>query len=236
MQNAKRKRQNYNSKVKTFHFLLLVSPFYFLLLALFGCATSPYIGPATISGVPGIYHHIEKGQTLWRISKIYSVDLEEIARINRITDATKLEVGSTIFIPNRQRQQNIPVKSYSDDFTWPVRGKVISTFGQNFNSIVNKGLNIAPYGNGDIVAARSGKVVFYSENFGGYARTIIIDHLDGFLTVYSRLAQANVKVGDNLAKGAVIARTGTSARDKFTYLHFEIRKGHIPKNPLFYLP
>ena len=218
------------------NFYIIIFNFTFLIFNLFGCATSPYVGPATISGVPGIYHYIEKGQTLWRISKIYNVDLEEITRINRITDATKLEVGQSIFIPNRQRQQDIPVKPYSDDFTWPVKGMVIATFGQTFNNIVNKGLNIQPYGNSEVLAARSGKVVFYSENFGGYARTIIIDHADGFSTVYSRLAQASVKIGDNLAKGQVFAKTGASSRDKFTYLHFEIRKGHIPKNPLFYLP
>lgn len=194
------------------------------------------MGAPTISGLPGIYHRIEKGQTLWRVSRIYNVDLEEIARINHITDATKLEIGQTVFIPNRQRQQIVAVKSYSDDFSWPVRGRVLATFGETFNNMVNKGINIAPGQNSKVAASRGGKVVFYGENFGGYGKTIIIDHGDGFSTVYSRLTDVSVRVGDNLARGVSFAKTGSSARDKFTYLHFEIRKGYLPKNPLFYLP
>ena len=216
---------------------LILLPFTFLLFTFIGCATAPYTGtvlPPT--GLPGIYHRVERGQTLWRISKIYDLDLEEIAKINHIPDTASIEEGQLIFIPNRQKQQAINNELSSDDFIWPLKGKVIATFGQIFNNMINKGLNIEPYNNLDIVAARSGKVTFYADNFGNFGKTVIINHGDGFSTVYTRNSQVFVKAGDNIQKGTVIAKAGSAGRDKNTYLHFEIRKGHLPKNPFFYLP
>lgn len=201
-----------------------------------GCATAPYVKPIAPAGIPGIYHRVEKGQTLWRISKLYNVDLDEIANINRIPDAANIETGQLIFIPHRQRQLPMTDKYSSDDFIWPLKGKVIATFGQTFNSMLNKGINIQPYSNSDVVAVRSGKVIFYKDDFGPFGKTVIIDHGDGFSTVYARNAQVFIKAGDNVQKGMVIAKAGSAGRDKFRYLHFEIRKGYIPQNPFFYLP
>jgi len=98
--------------------------------------------------------------------------------------------------------------------------------------MVNKGIDIRPYGKKDIVASRSGKIVFYSGNFEGFGRTIIIEHKDGFLTVYSGISHAFIKPGDYVQKGSRIAEIS----DGNAYLHFEIRKGHLPQNPSFYLP
>jgi len=211
-------------------------PFAFCLLNFIGCVPSPYMKTAVPPGLPGTYHRVERGQTLWRISKLYDVDLGEIAAINHISDAAKIESGQLIFIPNRQRQIPAFNRYSSDDFIWPIRGKVIATFGQTFNNMLNKGINIQPYNNLDIVAARSGRVVFYKDNFGYFGKTLIIDHSDGFSTVYARNSQVFIKVGENVEKGTVIARVGSAGRGKNTYLHFEIRKGYTPQNPFFYLP
>jgi len=210
--------------------------FTFYLLNISGCVPSPYIKRAVPPGLPGIYHRVEKGQTLWRISKLYDVELEQIATINHIPDATKIESGQLIFIPHRQRQIPTFDRYSSDDFIWPIRGKVIATFGQTVNNMLNKGINIQPYNNLDVVAARSGRVVFYKDNFGYFGKTLIIEHNDGFSTVYARNSQVFIRVGDNVEKGAVIARVDSAGRGKNTYLHFEIRKGYTPQNPFFYLP
>ncbi|MDD4979957.1 MAG: LysM peptidoglycan-binding domain-containing M23 family metallopeptidase [Candidatus Omnitrophica bacterium] len=206
------------------------------LLFLAGCAPTPYIKPTPPKGIPGIYHRVERGQTLWQISKIYNVDLDEIVGINHIPDAAAIDAGQLIFIPHRQKTQYLTSKGQAENFIWPARGKVISTFGQTFNNMLNKGLNIQCYHNPDVLASRSGKIVFSDDNFGGFGRTIIIDHGDGFLTVYARNSQILVKNGSYVQRGAVIAKAGYTDNDKNTYLHFEIRKGHIPQNPYFYLP
>jgi murein DD-endopeptidase MepM/ murein hydrolase activator NlpD len=64
---------------------------------------------------------------------------------------------------------------------------------------------------------------------------LIIDHGDGFSSVYARNSEVFIKVGENIKKGTVIAKVGSAGRDKNEYLHFQIRKGHIPQNPNFYL-
>jgi len=209
-------------------------------LFLAGCATAPYVKPPVAKAPPvmaGIYHKVEKGQTLWKISKIYGVDLEELARVNRITDTTAIEVSQQIFIPNRSRPQAQAVKyNDSDDFIWPLRGRVTGAFGQTINNMLNKGINIQPYGSLDVLAARAGKVVFTDENFAGFGKTIIIEHNDGLFTVYGGNSQIFVKAADIVPKGGRIARVGASGRERGTYLHFEVRRGYISQNPLFYLP
>lgn len=226
-------------KYKSFFWSLsYLLPTIYYLLFLSGCATAPLVRPIELAGVPGVYHRVEKGQTLFRISKIYNIDLDELIRINRIFDATNIEVGQLIFIPKSATK---PI-SYSsaaytaEDFIWPVRGRVISNFGSFSNNMINRGLNIQPYVNREIVASRSGRVVFYSPNFYNYGKTLVIDHGDGFLSVYARNSEVFIKTGNNIKRGEVIAKVGSSGRDKNEYLHFEIRKGHIAQNPNFYLP
>jgi murein DD-endopeptidase MepM/ murein hydrolase activator NlpD len=161
-----------------------------------------------------------------------------LIRTNRISDATNIEVGQLIFIPKSVTKQ-VPYSSAAyaaEDFIWPVRGRVISNFGALSANMINRGLNIQPYVNREIVASRSGKVVFYSPNFYNYGKTLIIDHGDGFLSVYARNSEVFIKAGDNIKRGEVIAKVGSAGRDKNEYLHFEIRKGHIAQNPNFYLP
>jgi murein DD-endopeptidase MepM/ murein hydrolase activator NlpD len=180
---------------------------------------------------------VEKGETLWRICKSYNVDLEEVAELNRIADSTNIEVGQKIFIPNAKAQHVIAVLAPdNDDFIWPMKGTVISGFGQISSDALNKGINIQPSAGANVVASRKGKVVFYSDDFGIFGKTMIIEHADGLSTVYSRNADIYVKVGDVVQKGALLGRAGRSGRDKRVYLHFEVRKGSVAQNPLFYLP
>ncbi len=217
------------SKLKTFRFYLVLLHFAFYLLTFIGCATVPHVGPVVTAQIPGIYHRVERGQTLWRISKTYNVDLDEIVKINRISDVTNIEVGQLIFIPHQNKPQYSTYKSSSqDDFIWPVKGKVITSFGQTFNNMVNKGINIQPYKTQDVLAASSGRVVFLANNFEGFGKTVIIDHGNGFLTVYAKNSEVFVKTGELVQKGNTIAKVNN-------YLHFQIRKGHIAQNPYFYL-
>ncbi|MDD5155938.1 MAG: LysM peptidoglycan-binding domain-containing M23 family metallopeptidase [Candidatus Omnitrophica bacterium] len=188
------------------------------------------------AGVPGVYHRIEKGETLFRISRTYNIDIDELARVNRISDASRIETGQLIFIPNRQKTAPLSQPQANDDFIWPVRGRVVLNFGLASNNMINRGINIQPYVNKEVVASRSGRVIFYSPHFYNYGRTLIIDHGDGFLSVYARNSEVFIKVGQTVKRGSVIARVGAAGRDKNEYLHFEIRKGYIPQNPNFYLP
>jgi LysM repeat protein len=210
-------------------------PAVFILLMFFcGCATYEEPGLRPTAGLPGVYHRVEGGQTLYRISRMYNVDLDEIVSVNRITDASKIEPGQSILIPNRLKQAT-SLQYLGEDFVWPVRGRVIGNFGQLINSMVNKGLNIQAPKGADVIASRSGKVVFSSDRFMSFGKTLIIDHGQGFMSVYARNLSVLVKIGDRINKGDIIAKVGSFGRDKSSYLHFEIVKGHIPQNPYYYL-
>jgi murein DD-endopeptidase MepM/ murein hydrolase activator NlpD len=197
-----------------------------------------------------VHHRVEAGQTLWRISKIYDVDIDDILRVNHISGDAAIEIGQMLLIPSRLRQQNIPVKSSMDDFIWPLKGRVIAGFGVCYRNIMNKGINLQGITGTDVLASRSGRVVFYAGDFGNFGKTVIIDHGDGLRSIYSRVSEVFVRPGEDVQRGAVIARIGSATgqqavvclpigkakRDKGVYLHFEIRKGALAQNPLFYLP
>lgn len=211
-----------------------------LIFYLSGCATlsGPSTYPPGAEGLEGIYHRMVRGQTLWRVSKIYNVELNELIRINKIPDVRDIKTGQLIFIPRAQKikpsASTLALESF-EEFTWPVKGKVITYFGQKKNNIVNKGLNIAIASGADITASRSGVISFYSPNFRSLGKTIIIDHQDGFISLYSKLSDVLVTPGEKVSRGKRIGKI-ISGRRQDNYLHFEIRKGHLAQNPLFYLP
>lgn len=184
----------------------------------------------------GIYHTVEAGQTLWMISRMYGINLEELVKINNISDVTGIEIGQQIFIPEGYKMPSGNTDRPLEDFIWPLKGRLVGKFQEIYDNMVNKGINIEPNLGLDVLASRSGKVVFYNNDFKGFGKTVIIEHADDFMTIYAGLQEVFIKVGDMVGRGAVIARVSLSGQEKNSYLHFEIRKGPLPQNPIFYLP
>ncbi|MFQ5896531.1 MAG: M23 family metallopeptidase, partial [Nitrospinota bacterium] len=71
---------------------------------------------------------------------------------------------------------------------------------------------------------------------GGYGRTVIIRHLEGFHTVYAHNRELLVRKGEKVVRGQSIARSGQTGRATGPHLHFEIRRRVTPRDPLFFLP
>jgi lipoprotein NlpD len=117
-----------------------------------------------------------------------------------------------------------------------VEGKVISVFGMRRSSAINKGIDIQTLEGTEILAARGGKVSFIHERMPGLGRTVILDHGDGFATVYAYIGEILVHPGQNVSQRQVIARVGRSGRALVPALHFEIRRNQRPQNPFYYLP
>ena len=208
-------------------------------ICLGGCATGRVSHRIGMADVPGVYHEVIKGQTLWHISKIYEVDLRKIINTNRLPDASKIEVGQLIFVPDAREEVTGPVCIKSakfENFIWPVKGRVVSYFGSMKKMARNNGIDIETRDGVGIVASRSGKVTYTNDNMKGYGKTIIIDHLDGFQTVYAHNAKNLVRVEEHVARGQVIAKAGKTGRADEPTLHFEIRKEHKSQNPFYYLP
>ena len=101
---------------------------------------------------------------------------------------------------------------------------------------VNKGVDIQAAEGTHVRAARGGKVTFIHENLPGFGKTVIIDHEDGFASVYAYVSQILVSAGQRVSQKDVIARVGSTGRTRVAALHFEIRRHQKPQNPLDYLP
>lgn len=207
-----------------------------------GCAGGGYVRPIMPApGIPGVYHSVERGQTLWRIAKTYNVELGKIARINRLPDATRISAGQRLFIPGatkvlRVDMDRVPAPKEMGGFIWPLRGEIISFYGAIKGDVRNKGIDIMAKEGTEVVASRTGVVSFCDEKVKGLGKTVIIDHGDGYSTVYAHNSQIMVKAGEAVGQNTVIAKVGSSGRASRPYLHFEIRKGHNPQNPFYFLP
>ena len=241
-------------------FICLSSIVLVCLITAVGCATpaadsSTYPLPAihsfslppTTPVIPnGMYHTVQKGETLWRIARAYQIPAEEIVRINRLPDVKKLKTGQRIFIPGATKILENPENPIeettlsgvpaNESFIWPAKGRILSYFSSTKEKSLNKGIDIALQPGAAVAAARSGKVSFAHERLKGLGKIIIVDHGDGYQTVYGHLSEILVKPGDRVDQGMVIAKSGSTGRNLGASLHFEVREDHQPKNPLHYLP
>ena len=121
-------------------------------------------------------------------------------------------------------------------FSWPVKGSVISKFGTIGKGRSNDGINIkAPLGS-KVAAADAGKVVYAGNELKGFGNLILLQHNDGWITAYAHNDQFLVKKGQWVKKGAQIATVGKSGGVNSPQLHFEVRAGKKPVNPMNYLP
>lgn len=209
-------------------FILLITPALFLA----GCAGMREVTVATVP--QGLYHKVHAKETLWRISKNYGVELEALARANSLTDKQTIYVGQLLFIP-QAAVTKFRETGKSKNFIWPIRGKVLSYYGEKKDGVKNKGIDIKARHGEAIVASRSGEVSFTDENMKGFGKTIIIEHNDGYSTVYAYNSQILIGVGRKVRQGTVIAKAGQSGRAPAPRLHFEIRKEHKPQNPIHFL-
>jgi murein DD-endopeptidase MepM/ murein hydrolase activator NlpD len=119
---------------------------------------------------------------------------------------------------------------------WPLRGSITSRFGFRRHPIFrlrqfHTGVDIAA-ARGSPVRAAFGGMVLYAGWFGGYGKLIVIDHGDGYSTLYGHLSAIDVAVGDQITRGQVVGRVGSTGYSTGPHLHFEIRHLGKPINPL----
>src|SRR4030067_3549721 len=123
----------------------------------------------------GVYHVVERHQTLYRICKTYGVDLEKVASINRISDPGKIEVGQQIFIPGAKKVLKVEIYiedvaaespdmkeekgvERGPDFLWPIKGQLSDSFNDSENSR-HLGIDISSPLGTPIKAASSGQAI-----------------------------------------------------------------------------
>jgi murein DD-endopeptidase MepM/ murein hydrolase activator NlpD len=120
-------------------------------------------------------------------------------------------------------------------FRWPARGKVITSYGAKTNGKSNDGINLAVPEGTPVKAAEDGVVAYSGNELKGYGNLVLIRHSNGYVTAYAHASELLVKRGDSIKRGQVIAKSGQSGEVGSPQLHFEIRKGSTPVDPLQFL-
>ncbi len=207
----------------------------------------------TILPTTGVSHTVAGAETVGSIAKKYNVSEDDILDLNDIELAEDVSAGATLVIPLakvvvptrttivRNNTQQISLKQApapanfvgSSDFIWPTS---VRTITQGFHRL-HSGLDISDSKKEPTYASADGFVELSGWR-AGYGNTIIINHGNGFKTLYGHSSEIYVKAGDQVVKGQVIAKQGNTGRVRGAtgiHLHFEIIKNGVKVNPLAYV-
>ncbi len=120
-------------------------------------------------------------------------------------------------------------------FRWPVRGRVIAGFGPKPTGQQNDGINIAVPEGTPVKASDDGVVAYSGNELKGYGNLVLVRHANGHVTAYAHASELMVKRGDSVKRGQTIAKSGQTGNVSSPQLHFEIRKGATPVDPMQFL-
>ena len=161
---------------------------------------------------------------------------DQIARLRK--DAAELESLISRLTSRTDDSEPASYKFSARTIAWPLKGRIIRQFGEETRSygtsVVCNGIEIAAPEWTPVVAADKGEVVF-SGSYGGQGKLVIIDHRNGFFTVYAYNNELLVSKGASVKKGQQIAKSGATGSASQPSLHFELRKDGKAVNPLSYL-
>jgi len=217
----------------------------------------------TILPVDGVSHTVEEGDTIASIAQRYKVKPEAIVNYepNGLEDEdSPLTAGQVLIIPGGEKEElpNVfsgyagepgkPSKVGTGHFIWPIRGRIriLDWFGTKTiggkpggkpRKWPHKGIDIEAFLGTPVLAADSGLVTVAQIGGynGGYGNYIIINHGNGFSTLYAHLSTVSVQRGDVVAQGQRIGTAGATGMVTGPHLHFEIRYNNKPRDPLCFL-
>jgi len=198
---------------------------------------------------------VKKGNTLFDIAQCFNVSISDIMKINQLKNNDKIYLGDKLLIPlydntNQTNCNNITKvtitkevnktsekkKNNNYSYMWPVKGKIISKFGLLAKGLRNDGINISADIGNPVLAIESGKIVYAGNEIQAFGNLILIKHHNDKTSAYAHLDKINVKKGESVNKGQIIALVGNSGKVSIPQLHFEIRDKDGPLDPLKYLP
>ena len=164
----------------------------------------------------------------------------KIASAGGAPQSARLASATTNIVDEKPAAEAAPVKSSEatgalPTFRWPVRGKVITSYGAKTNGKSNDGINVAVPEGTPVKAAEDGVVAYSGNELKGYGNLVLVRHSNGYVTAYAHASELLVKRGDTIKRGQIIAKSGQSGEVGSPQLHFEIRKGSSPVDPLQFL-
>lgn len=163
--------------------------------------------------------------------------LSSAAPSSRKEDIAVSPVLSPRGASGRNAQQAVTTlrESSRPGFVWPVRGKVISSYGAKAGGLYNEGINIAAPRGTPVASAADGVVAYVGNDLASYGNLVLIRHGGGIVSAYAHMGSVTVSKGSRIYKGQTIGTVGTSGTVSNAQVHFEIRKGTETLDPLQFL-
>lgn len=208
------------------------------------------IKPGQIIKIPpvtGVVHKVQSGESIYTIAKKYKVDAQNIVNFpfNDFTDLDTFALvpGQTLIVPNGTIEEVRPVSPGgfyagpikaglrgSSNFIWPTSGSI-----SQYPVWYHMAVDIQNPGAPPVIASDTGTVTFAGCIPYGYGCHIIVDHANGYQTLYGHLSKLDVSAGQGVNQGQQIGVMGSTGRSTGTHLHFEVRTGEGLLNPLNFL-
>lgn len=202
------------------------------------------------------YHVVQAGDNLHKISRQYGMKINQLIAINSLEEPYNIIVGSKLKIShssfkktslsqtNKIQEKDLQstkvakvvrLPNKNNKFIWPIKGEIISSFGQKPGGLYNDGINIKASDLDPVKTIEDGLVAYVGNELRGYGNLIIIKHSGGWISAYAHLSRSDVKIGNKVQKGDVIGLVGSTGNVDFPQLYFGIRKGREAVNPKLYL-
>ncbi len=200
----------------------------------------------TILPVRGVYHTVDKGDTLDGIAKKYKANVADIVsfQLNSLNAKNpQISVGQKLVVPGGSKPAVVRyVQIYSGPipagatrgsgrFVWPAAGVITQGYLP-----LHTGIDVGAGTGAPVKASDSGYVIVAGWSEYGYGNHVVIDHGNGFQTLYAHLSRYFVNAGDQVGQGATIGLVGSTGRSTGPHLHFEIRQNGVLRNPFGFLP
>jgi murein DD-endopeptidase MepM/ murein hydrolase activator NlpD len=206
---------------------------------------------------PGTWHVVKAGETPAQIAQDAGIPVEDLLEINGLRRGQDLEPGRLVFVLAPQKptgKATVPEQSASGTsgegeapllpsakadkapLRWPMAAPVLSSlFGKRWGR-EHEGIDMSAPPGTPVLAAADGEVIYAGNQVRGYGNMVVVQHTGGMLTVYAHNSVLLVKTGDRVSVGKPIAKVGSTGHSTGPHLHFEVRRGESPQDPLPFLP
>lgn len=197
---------------------------------------------------PGAWYEVRRGDTLWSLSRRHGLTPDEVAEVNGIKTSDTLVPGQLLFLPGAQEpiyddasdaqraaRETPPALAGSATLAWPIDEGVLLRDYSGEGPVPYEGLMLAAPAGTPVLAAADGDVLHVGRE-GTYGTMVLVRHAGDLVTIYAHVDDVKVAAGDRVRRGQAIASVGTSGRTESPQLHFQVRSGRTPVDPLTVLP